>query len=163
MTLEPLLDAPLAIKIHVAAVVPAAILGAYLLMRRKGTPVHRLLGKIWLTLMVITALSSFFIHALNMVYGFSPIHLLSIYVLIASWQAIAAARRHDIARHRRTVTGLYFGGIGIAGFFTLIPGRIMGKVIFSGDEILPIVVVGAIAAFLVRVALTRKRAARQLI
>src|ERR1700710_1836576 len=115
MTLEPLLDASLPIKIHVAAVVPAAILGAYLQMRRKGTPVHRLLGKIWLALMVITAISSFFIHELNIFYGFSPIHLLSIYVLYASWQAFAAARGHDIERHRKTVRGLYFGGISVAG------------------------------------------------
>lgn len=163
MTLEPLLDASLAIKIHVMAVVPAAVLGAYLLLRRKGTPVHRLLGKIWLALMVITALSSFFIHELNMFYGFSPIHLLSIYVLYASWQAYSAARRHDIERHRKTVTGLYFGGIGIAGLFTLIPGRIMNKVVFSGGEILPIVILCVIVGFVVWLAWSRGRAQRQLI
>jgi uncharacterized membrane protein len=161
MTLEPLLDASLAIKIHVAAVVPAAILGAYLLMRRKGTPVHRLLGKVWLALMVITALSSFFIHALNMFHGFSPIHLISIYVLFASWRAFSAARRHDIARHRKAVTGLYFGGIGIAGLFTLVPGRIMSKVVFSGSEWLPVVILGVIAVFLGWVAWSRGRGARQ--
>ena len=159
MTLEPLLDASLAIKIHLAAVVPAAILGAYLLMRRKGTPVHRLLGKIWLALMVITAISSFFIHELNMFHGFSPIHLISIYVLFASWQAYSAARNHDIVRHRKTVTGLYFGGIGIAGLFTLVPGRIMSKVIFSGTELLPIAILGGIAIFLGWIAWSRRRAA----
>ena len=37
MTLEPLFNSPLAIQIHVLAVVPAAILGAYLLARPKGT------------------------------------------------------------------------------------------------------------------------------
>jgi uncharacterized membrane protein len=158
MTLEPLLDASPSIKIHVAAVVPAAILGAYLLLRRKGTPVHRLLGKIWLALMVITALSSFFIHELNMFHGFSPIHLISIYVLFSSWQAFAAARSHDIVRHRRTVTGLYFGGIGIAGLFTLVPGRIMSKVVFSGSELLPIAILGVIAVFLGWVVWSRGRA-----
>jgi uncharacterized membrane protein len=156
MTLEPLLDASFAIKIHVMAVVPAAILGAYLLMRRKGTPVHRLLGKIWLALMIITAISSFFIHELNNFFGFSPIHLISIYVLLASWQAFAAARSHDVGRHRRTVTGLYFGGIGIAGLFTLVPGRIMNKVVFSGTELLPIVILGVIAVFLSWVVWGRK-------
>jgi uncharacterized membrane protein len=161
MTLEPLLDASLAIKIHVAAVVPAAILGAYLLMRRKGTPVHRLLGKIWLVLMVITALSSCFIHELNMFYGFSPIHFISIYVLFASWRAFSAARGHDIARHRKAVTGLYFGGIGIAGLFTLVPGRIMSKVVFSGSELLPILILGVIAIFFGWVAWSRRHAGRQ--
>ncbi|MBN9033614.1 MAG: hypothetical protein J0I23_27860, partial [Rhizobiales bacterium] len=37
MTLAPLLDAPLAIQIHVATVVPAALLGIWMLLARKGT------------------------------------------------------------------------------------------------------------------------------
>lgn len=142
MTLEPLLDAPIAIQIHVAAVVPAAILGAYLLARPKGTPRHRLLGKIWMLLMVVTALSSFFIHQINLVYGFSPIHLLSIAVLAGSWRAILAARRHDIRTHRRIVSGMYFGGIVVAGLATLLPGRLMNAVAFLGDSLLAAAVAG---------------------
>ncbi|OCJ11246.1 hypothetical protein A6U86_22480 [Rhizobium sp. AC27/96] len=145
MTLDPLFDAPFAIQIHVAAVVPAALLGAYLLLRPKGTPRHRLLGKIWLCLMVITALSSFFIHQINLFYGFSPIHLLSVFVLFGCWGAIVNARRHNIAAHKRIVRGLYFGGIVGAGLFTFLPGRIMNKVAFGGDEIAPLVVVAVIA------------------
>jgi uncharacterized membrane protein len=137
MTFEPLLDAPIAIQIHVAAVVPAALLGAYLLARPKGTPIHRVLGKIWLALMAVTALSSFFIHQINMFYGFSPIHLLSLFVLFGCWGAIANARKHDIGAHKRIVRGLYFGGIVGAGAFTFLPGRIMSKVAFDGDEMAP--------------------------
>jgi uncharacterized membrane protein len=148
MTLEPLLHATIAIQIHVAAVVPAALLGAYLLLRPKGTPRHRLLGKIWLCLMVITALSSFFIHQINLFYGFSPIHLISIFVLSGCWGAIVNARNHNIEAHKRIVRGLYFGGIVGAGIFTLLPGRIMNKVAFGGDEIAPLVVVAGIAVFL---------------
>lgn len=145
MTLEPLLHAPFAIQIHVAAVVPAALLGAYLLLKPKGTPRHRLLGKIWLSLMVVTALSSFFIHQINMFYGFSPTHLLSIFVLFGCWGAIANARNHNIKAHKRTVRSLYFGGIVGAGAFTFLPGRIMNTVAFGGDEIAPLVVVAGIA------------------
>ncbi len=134
MTLAPLLDAPPAVQVHVAAVIPAALLGAYILLRPKGTPFHKILGRIWMALMVVTALSSFFIHQLDLLYGFSPIHLLSIATLLGSWQAIAAARRGDIGRHRRIVRTLYFGGIGVAGIFTLVPGRIMNAVVFSGNE-----------------------------
>lgn len=146
MTLEPLLHASTAIQIHVAAVVPAALLGAYLLLNPKGTPRHRLLGKIWLCLMVITALSSFFIHEINLFYGFSPIHLVSIYVLFGCWGAIVNARKGNIEAHKRIVRGLYFGGIVGAGIFTFIPGRIMNKVTFGGDEIAPLVVVAVIIA-----------------
>jgi uncharacterized membrane protein len=145
MTFEPLLDAPIAIQIHVAAVVPAALLGAYLLLRPKGTPRHRLLGKMWLVLMVVTALSSFFIHQIDMFYGFSPIHLLSILVLFGCWGAIANARRHNIEAHKRIVRSLYFGGIVGAGAFTFLPGRIMNKVAFDGDETAPFLVAIAIA------------------
>ncbi|MGV1756042.1 DUF2306 domain-containing protein [Rhizobium sp. A22-96] len=148
MTLEPLLHATIAIQIHVAAVVPAALLGAYLLLRPKGTPRHRLLGKIWLCLMVITALSSFFIHQINLFHGFSPIHLLSIFVLFGCWGAIVNARRHNIAAHKRIVRGLYFGGIVGAGTFAFLPSRIMNKVAFGGDELAPFVVTAAIALFL---------------
>lgn len=131
MNLAPLLDAPLAIQIHVAAVIPAALLGPYMFRARKGTPTHRLLGKVWLGLMVVAALSSFFIHTINLFYGFSPIHLLSAYVLYGSWSAIRAARAHRIREHRLNVIGMYVGGIIIAGGFTLLPGRLMHEIVFT--------------------------------
>jgi uncharacterized membrane protein len=56
MTLDPLVDAPLAVQIHVFTVIPAAFLGALLLYRSKGTRLHRALGKIWLLLMAATAI-----------------------------------------------------------------------------------------------------------
>ena len=97
MTLEPLLSAPAAIQFHVATIVPAALLGAYLLARPKGTPVHRLLGKVWLVLMVVSSASTFFIHAIDVLMGFSPIHLLSVYVIVGSHES-------DIASGRLSVT-----------------------------------------------------------
>lgn len=132
MNLQPLLDASLAIQIHVAAVLPASILGAYILLNRKGTPMHRLLGKIWMVLMAITALSSFFIHQINLFHGFSPIHLLSLFVLVSIWKAISSARAHNIRAHKASVVGMYVGGIVIAGGFTFLPGRIMHVVVFTG-------------------------------
>lgn len=132
MTFEPLLNAPIAVQFHVATVLPAAVLGAVLLARRKGTPAHRLLGKIWLVLMVVTSFSTFFIHDLKTVGNFSLIHLLSIYVIVGSIPAIRAARRGDIRAHRAQVAGMYFGGIVVAGLFTLVPHRVMGAIIFDG-------------------------------
>lgn len=163
MTLEPLFNAPIAIQIHVLAVTPAALLGAYILFKQKGTRWHRLLGKIWLGLMVLTASSSFFIHRIDMFHGFSPIHFLSVYVLVGSWRAIVAARRHDIRTHKRIVTGLYLGGIIGAGLFTLLPGRIMNEVVFSGDVLMPLVMVAPIVVFLARFATAEVRRRRHLI
>lgn len=133
MNLHPLLDASFAIQFHVATVVPAAVLGAYVLLTRKGTPRHRMLGKIWLALMVLTSLSTFFIHTIRLVGPFSPIHLLSAGVLVSSWLAIRAARQRNIIAHKRYVTSMYFGGILIAGLFTLMPGRIMNQVVLGGS------------------------------
>lgn len=132
MSLQPLLDASPAVQIHVAAVLPAAVLGAYILLNRKGSRLHRLLGRIWMVLMAITSLSSFFIHEINLFHGFSPIHLLSVFVLVGIWRSISAARAHNIRAHRGTVIGMYIGGIVVAGLFTLVPGRIMNAVVFAG-------------------------------
>lgn len=132
MPLEPLLAAPLAVQFHVATVLPAAVLGAVLLARPKGTALHRCLGKVWLLLMVLTSFSTFFIHDLKTVGDFSPIHLLSVYVIVGSVPAIRAARRRDIRAHRGHVAGMYFGGIVVAGLFTLAPDRVMGAMIFDG-------------------------------
>ncbi|RUM21431.1 DUF2306 domain-containing protein [Rhizobium vallis] len=159
MTFEPLFDAPLAVQIHVATVTPAALLGAYILLNPKGTPLHRLLGKIWMALMVVTATSSFFIHQISLIYGFSPIHLLSIATLFGSWNAVAAARRGDIRLHRRIVGGLYFGGIVLAGLFTLVPGRIMHRVVFTGAEWSAAFVAALIGAILVAIVLRSRRGA----
>ncbi|MCC2610618.1 DUF2306 domain-containing protein [Neorhizobium petrolearium] len=158
MNLQPLLDSPLAVQIHVAAVLPAAVLGAYILVNHKGTPAHRLLGKIWMALMVITSFSSFFIHEINLFYGFSPIHLLSIFVLVGVWRAISAARAHNIRAHKASVIGMYIGGIVGAGLFTLIPGRIMNAVVFSGGPDWGLLL--AIAAIAGLLFLQRKLAAR---
>ena len=133
MTLEPLLNASPAIQIHVLAVVPAALIGAVMLFARKGTPVHRIAGRVWIVLMVLTALSSFFIHTIRMIGPFSPIHLLSVVTLLAAFEIVRSARQRRIQRHRRLVKSLYFGGIGIAGLFTLLPGRIMHETVFGAS------------------------------
>jgi hypothetical protein len=50
----------------------------------------------------------------------------------------AVCRSMGSAGYRPAVTGRYFGGIGIAGAFTLLPPRIMNAVVFTGHEILPL-------------------------
>ncbi|MDO1582377.1 DUF2306 domain-containing protein [Rhizobium oryzicola] len=139
MNLAPLLEAPVAIQVHVAAVLPAAIIGAFLLLwRRKGTPLHRTLGKIWLALMMVTSISSFFIHELNVIGGFSPIHLLSILTIAGCFRAYQTARAGNITAHVAVVRQLYFGGIVVAGAFTLLPHRIMSAVVFDGSSFIPV-------------------------
>ena len=60
VNLQPILDAPFAIQLHFVTVVPAFFLGAWqLFASRKGSPSHRLIGKIYLALMSITAVAVF--------------------------------------------------------------------------------------------------------
>ena len=135
MTLEPLLHAPFAVQFHVATVVPAALIGTWqIFFSRKGKPLHRALGYIYLTLMTITALSTLWVHRLlpdGPFFGFSPVHLLIPLTLYGNYNAIIGARSHNLVQHRRGVLAVYIGGILIAGGLTFIPGRIMHAVIFG--------------------------------
>jgi uncharacterized membrane protein len=135
MTLEPLLNAPLAVRFHVATVVPAALIGTWLIFfSRKGAPFHRALGYTYLVLMTITAVSTLWVHQLmpnGPFLGFSPIHLLIPLVLVGVYNAIQGARTHNVMRHRAAMLSVYIGGILIAGGFTLFPGRIMHAVVFG--------------------------------
>ncbi|UXT41479.1 DUF2306 domain-containing protein [Agrobacterium leguminum] len=162
MSLQPLLDAPFAVQLHVATVIPAAIIGAVVLFSPKGTPLHRLLGKIWVVLMVVTSFSTFFIHELNVFYGFSPIHLMSIFTIYGCLQSVYFARRGEIKHHMRIMQGVYLGGIVIAGGLTFLPTRIMNEVVFGngGDDFLTLLVGGLLFVFLfVAVFRQRRRAA----
>ncbi len=134
MTLQPLLDASFAIQLHAAAAILAFLVGAVVLFRRKGDRRHRLAGRIWVALMVVVSLSSFFIHTLNVWGIWSPIHLLSLATLAALVYAVAAIRRRDVATHERTMKTTYLGALVVAGIFTFMPGRIMNEVLFGGPR-----------------------------
>jgi uncharacterized membrane protein len=132
MSLAPLLDAAPAIQLHAFAAMTAFALGIVQLSAPKGTLPHRTIGWIWVTLMALVSLSSFWIHQLRLWGPWSPIHLISIFTLVTLPLAVWAAHRHAVERHRRTMTGVFFGALVIAGLFTLVPGRIMHKVVFGG-------------------------------
>jgi uncharacterized membrane protein len=132
MTLAPLTNAPIAIQLHAYAALAAFALGAVQLARVKGTSQHRALGYTWVVLMLIVAISSFWIHDLRLWGPWSPIHLLSIMVLAMLPLAIYFARVQRVRGHKLTMLGLFSGALIIAGIFTLAPGRIMHRVVFGG-------------------------------
>ncbi|KQN35530.1 hypothetical protein ASG37_14370 [Sphingomonas sp. Leaf407] len=113
-----------AVAIHLMSVLPAIPLGLYVLLTRKGGARHRLLGRVWMGLMVSTALSALFIRQLNHG-GFSWIHIFVPVTLLAAWAAIAAARAGRIAKHRNRLIGMYIGALVIPGMFAFAPGRVM--------------------------------------
>ena len=134
MNLAPLTNAPFAIQLHAYAALGAFALGVVQLARLKGTSGHRVLGYTWVGLMLTVAISSFWIHgeSLRLWGTWSPIHLLSITVLLMLPAAIYFARIHRVRGHKLTMLGLFSGALVIAGIFTLVPGRIMHSVLFGG-------------------------------
>jgi uncharacterized membrane protein len=124
MTLEPLIHAPFVVQAHVATVVPAFLLGTWLLVfSRKGLHWHRALGALFLTLMVTTAIITLFVHRRmpgSPVFGMSPTHLFVPFFLFATWRALDGALKGNIKQHQRWVMGLFFGALVINGLNNII-------------------------------------------
>lgn len=116
------------ILIHLVAALAALGLGAAVFLRRKGTPVHRALGRVWVGLMLVTAISTYWIRASG---GFSWIHGLSLLSLAALAWAVRLALTGNIRRHQRVMKALYFGALMVAGAFTLLPQRLLGHALWS--------------------------------
>ena len=131
MNLAPLLEAAPAIPLHAFAATAAFVLGLVQFAAPKGTLPHRTIGWIWVLLMAVVAASSFWIHQIRLVGPFSPIHLLSIFTLVMLPLAVWRAHTHRVADHRRIMIMTFIGALVIAGLFTLVPGRIMHRVIFG--------------------------------
>jgi uncharacterized membrane protein len=119
--------------LHLGTVVPSIPLALYLLAKPKGTANHRLLGKIWCILMLVTALAAFMVRGyfLPNWHGINPIHIFSALTLIGVPRIILAAKRHDIASHQQAVYGLCLGGLFFAGLFAFLPNRLLGRWLFS--------------------------------
>ena len=121
---------PLVIWGHLATVLIALALTPVMLLRRRGDARHRVLGRVWVAAMFLTAIESFFVRFSNHG-GFSFIHLISAYVVVAAPLIWWSARNHRIAAHRGQVRGMVTGALLIAGFFTLPFGRMLGHWLFA--------------------------------
>lgn len=121
------------VALHLFAALLATVVGAVLLTRRKGTGGHKTLGWTWVVLMATVALTSLFIRGgkLPDIAGWSPIHLLTLTVLITVPAAVVAVRRGNVSRHRATMISIYVGACLVAGAFTLLPGRFLGDLVWK--------------------------------
>jgi uncharacterized membrane protein len=135
MTLNPALTAPFAVQLHLLTVLPAFVIGLWLILfSTKGKMAHRTFGYIYLALMTITAITALFIHSSGApgLFGFSFIHLfvpLTIYGVVGG---LWAARKHDMKGHRNAMLGMFIGALVIAGALTFLPGRIMNQIVTGG-------------------------------
>lgn len=131
MTFEPIIQAPLAIQLHLAFALGGLALGAVQFARPKGTSSHRWLGRAWVTLLAATAIGSFWIRSLNDG-ALSPVHALSAFTLAMLALGIAAAWRGNIRSHRYTMIGVYCGALIGAGVGALAPGRLLWQAATGG-------------------------------
>lgn len=116
------------IALHVAAALAALIVGGALFLMRKGNRLHRFTGRAWVALMLVTAISSFWIQTKG---HFSPIHLLSVGTLGSLAAIVYYAVSRELRRHRFSVIATYVGALVVAGTFTLLPNRLFGHALWS--------------------------------
>ncbi len=129
---------PPLVWLHLGTILAATALTPVMLLRRKGDRRHRQLGYVWAAAMLGTAITSLFFHTraprgtLGVFSGdVSPIHILSIWVMLQVPLIVVSARRHDPVRHERAVRGMVLGALLIAGFFTFPFNRMLGRWLFG--------------------------------
>lgn len=108
---------------------PTIPIGGWLLLAKKGTTLHKQLGKLWLVLMLITATSAIFIQSSG---GYIWVHLFVPVTFHAAWKVVATARRGDIQAHKRHLVFTYMTALmipRIAAFMVL--GRLMNVMLLG--------------------------------
>lgn len=118
--------------LHLAAACWVLLAGAVQLSRAKGTPGHRALGWSWMAALAVVSISSFRLHShLDIYFGFSWIHLLSIWVLFCIVASLYNVRRGNLRGHRGFAVGAYLGAI-VAGVFAVAAqGRLLHELLFG--------------------------------
>lgn len=143
--LELMAEITPAIWIHLIAAILAVGIGALVLWRRKGDGSHKFAGRIWVVLMVVVAVSSFFITEIRDG-SFSPIHLLSVYSMGSLIYGVGVFRFQDrataIRGHQQAMRSLYILGLLIAGGFTFLPDRLLGRMISEASVVPHFVLIG---------------------
>ncbi len=114
------------ILVHVLAATGALLTGGLALAVKKGTTAHRVFGRLWVVLILLAAVVSFWIQRSG---HFSAIHLLSVLMLVGVTGAVHAAIKGRIYAHRRAMRGAYISLV-VAAVFTLVPGRRLGDLVW---------------------------------
>lgn len=131
MTLVPFIAAPLYIKVHIlSALVVMALSSLQYWGLQKGSMAHRVAGYGWLFAMFVVAISSFWIKTdfPLQVFGYGPIHLLSLMTLYSVIAIPFYARARNVIGHRKAVKGMSIG-FWLAALFTFTPPRLMWQML----------------------------------
>lgn len=120
--------------LHLYTVLPCVFIGGFLLIIKKGTLIHKRLGRIYMVLMLFTAIVTLFMPAYvgpTIFNHFGWIHLFSFLTIWTVPTAYIAIKKGNVKAHKRKMILLYFGALIIAGGFTLMPGRYLHNLLFG--------------------------------
>lgn len=120
--------------LHLFTVVPCFFIGGMLLMIKKGTKIHKGFGRVYMVLMMVTAIVTLFMPAEvgPTLFGhFGWIHSFSFLTIYTVPTAYTAIKKGNVKSHKRKMILLYIGAIIIAGGFTFSPGRYLHEVFFG--------------------------------
>lgn len=120
---------PAVVYFHMSAALAALAVGTWQLARAKGTASHRVIGWIFVALMYTVAISSLWIPRFM---HLTWIHLFTLLTLVSVPLALWRVRHGNVRGHAASMRGLYIGGLVIAGLFTLVPGRLLGNLLWKG-------------------------------
>jgi uncharacterized membrane protein len=121
-------------QLHLATVIPSFFIGTLLLVIKKGTGIHKIFGRVYMILMMVTALITLFMPArvgATFLNHFGWIHSFSFLTIYTVPTAYWAIKKGNVRAHKRKMILLYFGAIVIAGGFTFYPGRYLHHLFFG--------------------------------
>ena len=129
--MDPLFLEARPIPSHALMALLAVVIGGVQLMTTKGTSQHKVLGYIWVSLMMYVSISSFFISEIQLWGAYSPIHLLSAWTVLTLCTVVYFARIGNMKAHQLNMQLLYGLALILTGLFTLLPNRVMGQMLLG--------------------------------
>ena len=121
------MDIAFPILLHLLVVIPSIILGLMNLALKKGTSIHKLNGKLWVVLMLIASLSSFFIMPTG---SLTWLHLFAVLVIFTVLIGMFAIHKNNKKLHVGCMLGAYIGTVISAYIAASVPGRLLNVMLF---------------------------------
>lgn len=119
---------------HLVTVVPCFFIGTVMLIVKKGTSFHKIAGRIFMVLMMFTAIVTLFMPSRIGTLLFDHFGWIHAFSFLTLWEvptAYLAIKKGNVKKHKRKMVLLYFGAMVIAGGFTFYPGRYMHTLFFG--------------------------------
>ena len=126
------------ITLHAVAALTAVLLGPVQILRRRRDRAHRVIGTVWVSAIVVTSVSSFWIAP----DGFSWLHGLAIWTLVCMIAAIVGIRRGSVPVHRGFMIGSYLGTLTAFAVASLVPSRLIPQLLRSEPLVALVTVLG---------------------